>query len=106
MKLIFTFLIGCLATFNLTAQTIKTKQSVKTIIQQRNIYLNGGARATFGGKSRTTIQIPLPEGTTSWYYSFSTTPGESGTKNLKLFTQLSSLALDPTGITKAALSNI
>jgi tetratricopeptide (TPR) repeat protein len=101
LLLTFSLLANCA-----TAQQIKTKQTVRSIVQQREIYLNGGARASVGGKSRTTIPIKLPEGTTSWYYIFSTSPGESGTKNLNLLTQLSSLALDPSGITKSALSNI
>jgi tetratricopeptide (TPR) repeat protein len=107
VKKFFVLFIGCLITLSLAAQTRKINQSVKTIIQQRSIYLNGGTRAALlDGQSRTTIQIELPKGTASWYYSFSTSPGESGMKTLNLFAQLSSLALDPSGITKSALANI
>ena len=89
------------------SQTIKTKQSLRILTQQRNIYLNGGARASVGGKSRNAdIKIVLPRGTKSWYYSFTTSPGESGTKNLNLAIQLSSYLVDPSGITKSALEQV
>lgn len=78
----------------------------QTVIQQRTIYLNGGARASMGGKSRVAIPIQLPQGTISWYYSFSTSPGESGTENLNLLLQLSALTVEPSGITGAAVKNI
>ncbi len=86
------------------AQVLKTKQSVATIIPERSIYLNGGARASVGGKSRVTIPVELPPNTKSWYYSFSTTPGESGVSNLKLAVQLSALAMGP--ITKTVIDKI
>jgi len=90
-------------TFNINSQTIKSKQVVKSIIQERSITLNGGANASMGGKSRTVIPIVLPVNTVSWYYSFSTSSGVNG---LQLFTQLSSLAAGPLGITKNLISNI
>ncbi len=106
MKNIFTLFIICFITYSSFGQTRKIKQTVKALIQQRSVYLNGGARAAVGGKSRTTIKIDLPANTKSWYYSFSTSPGESGTKNLNLALQLSTLALDPSGLTKAAMSSV
>lgn len=107
MKKISTLLLISLFTIlTLAAQTVKTKQTVMTVVQQRSIYLNGGARASMGGKSRTSVRVSLPPNTKSWYYSFSTTPGESGTNNLNLLAQLSTLALDPTGLTKAAVSTV
>lgn len=106
MKTLLKIFFLSILSLNCYGQTVKTKQYIKTIIQQRSVYLNGGARASLGGKSRTTIKIDLPTNTKSWYYSFSTTPGESGTKNLNLALQLSSLALDPSGLTKSALSNV
>lgn len=89
-----------------TAQVLTTKQSVKTIIQQRNIYLNGGVRSSVGGKSRNNIKIDLPPNTVSWYYEFTTQPGEGGTATLNLALQLSSLMADPSGLTKAFASQI
>ncbi len=70
---------------NINAQNFNTR----TIIERRAYYLNGGTRATLGGKSRTVIKIDLPKNTKQCYYSFSTTPGEDGTKLLNLGLQLS-----------------
>ena len=95
--------LALLTTFSITAQTLNRKQTLKTIVQNRTISLNGGANASFGGKSRTIIPIVLPVNTTSWYYSFSTSTGISG---LQLFAQLSSLAASPLGITKNAINSI
>lgn len=95
-----------LLSFETYSQSTKKSQKIIKVVQERSIYLNGGTRAIFGGKSRVTIPVSLPEGTISWYYSFTTSPGESGTANLNLFAQLSSIVLDPSGITKASLSQI
>jgi len=61
----------------------------KTLVEKRSYYLNGGTRAVLGGKSRTTLKIDLPPNTKRWYYSFTTTPEEEGTKLLNLGIQLS-----------------
>jgi len=90
----------------LNGQIPKTELKSKTIIEQRVIELNGGARASFGGKSRTYIKIDLPANTKEWYYSFTTAPGASGTQNLNLGIQLSALLLDPSGITSSALKSV
>jgi len=76
------------------------------IIEPRSVYLNGGMRSAFGGKSRTYLKVDLPPDTKRWYYSFSTSKGKSGVKNLNLALQLSSLLADPSGITSQALSAI
>lgn len=99
-------IIQLLLTCSLYSQNIKVSQEVKTIIQERTITLNGGANASLGGKSRTVIPISLPENTVLWYYCFSTIPGTNGLETLKLFSQLSSLVLDPSGITKSTINNI
>lgn len=95
-----------LVAFSASAQNYKDQNRVETIIAQRSIYLNGGARASLGGKSRVSIPIQLPPNTVRWYYSFSTSLGESGTDNLNLLMQLSSMVVAPAGITRTALSNI
>lgn len=74
------------------------------MIDSRDIYLNGGTRAEFGGKSRTSIKIDLPPNTVEWYYSFTTTKGESGTGNLNLAIQLASMLMDPSGLTSQTIS--
>ena len=99
MKKLYFFLLFHLSILTiLYGQTTQTEQKTRQLIEERNIYLNGGARSQFGGKSRTYIQINLPENTLKWYYSFSTSPGESGTKSLSLLTQLTTLAIGPTGL--------
>lgn len=70
-NLLLTILLITLPLFSI-AQKFKTV----TIVEQRSYYLNGGARATLGGKSRIEIKIDLPPRTKSWYYSFTTTPDE------------------------------
>lgn len=77
------------------------------LIEPRGIYLNGGLRASFGGKSRTYIKVDLPPNTVKWYYSFSTERGESGTQNLNLAIQLSSMmAAGSVGSTAINLSGV
>jgi hypothetical protein len=92
-KLILAFLFT-LSIFSVTAQTY----TVSTLIEKRAYYLNGGARASLGGKSRVTIKIDLPKNTKKWYYSFSTTPGADGTKLLNLGVQVGA-ALSSGGLT-------
>lgn len=105
-QIILTILFFLSILSDLWGQIYSSKLEFRTVVSERTIYLNGGARATVGGKSRTIIPVKLPEGTKSWYYSFSTSSGESGTKNLNLLIQLSSLLVDGSGFTKALLSNV
>jgi len=88
------------------SQHYETKRQEKTIIENRAIYLNGGLNASFGGASRTSIKIDLPPNTVKWYYSFSTSEGKSGTKNLELALQLGGMLTDPSGLTSTAISGI
>lgn len=81
-------------------------RETKKIIESRDIYLNGGTRALFGGKSRTYIKVDLPPNTVQWYYSFTTTQGQSGTSNLNLAVQLAGMLSDPTGLTSSTISAI
>jgi tetratricopeptide (TPR) repeat protein len=87
----------------------QTTQKIRKVIQvmpQQTFYLNGGMRATFGGKSRTYYKIDLPENTVEWYYILTTSGGEPESKaTLNLIPQLTKL-FDPTGITALAASAI
>lgn len=76
------------------------------VIKTRNIHLNGGFRASIGGKSRTAIKVDLPPNTIKWYYSFSTKKGKSGIQNMNLGLQLAGLLADPTGLISQATSII
>lgn len=44
-------------------QEFEIVRETKKLIDSRDIYLNGGMRAEFGGKSRTSIKIDLPPNT-------------------------------------------
>lgn len=87
-------------------QKYESQLETKQLVESRSIYLNGGLNATFGGKSRTYLEIDLPPNTIKWYYSFSTKKGESGTQNLDLAIQLAGIILDPSGISSTTLSAI
>jgi len=80
--------------------------SSSTIIERRAYYLNGGANASMvGGRSRVAIKIDLPPNTRKWYYSFTTTPGEDGTKLLNLGIQVAA-ALYSGGMATLAAKSI
>ena len=96
MKVLFTVTILAITSTLSYSQYTKTERTSKTIVQQRSFYLNGGLRASAGGKSRVVIPFDLPKNTIEWYYSFSTSEGTSGTKNLNLAIQLSSYLVDQT----------
>jgi hypothetical protein len=106
MKRTFILILLFALFIDVKAQVSHTRKEFKTLVQTRSIYLNGGARAAFGGKSRISIPIYLPENTISWYYSFTTSPGESGIANLNLLTQLSALTLGPAGLSRSLLSSL
>jgi len=101
------FLHSCLpngkSNENLTIENIDSERKVHQIIETRSIYLNGGLRSQFGGNSRVYIKIDLPPNTVQWYYSFSTSAGESGTQNLNLGLQLSSLLVDSSGLASSTI---
>jgi tetratricopeptide (TPR) repeat protein len=85
--------------------TLGQQYKTVTLIEQRSYYLNGGARAALGGKSRVVVKIDLPPNTKRWYYSFSTSPGEDGTKLLNLGIQVGA-AISTSGLASAVASNL
>lgn len=87
-------------------QDFEVIREAQTVIEERHIYLNGGMRSEFGGKSRTYIKFDLPPNTLYWYYSFTTTEGENGGGNLNLAIQLGASLVDPSGIVSTAASSI
>lgn len=98
--------------YTLLGQTPKIIHKTTTLVEQRNIKLNGGGRAAFGGKSRTFIEVDLPKNTLEWYYSYTTSANENEISNLNLAVQLTSMLfpitaiLGSSGITQQLLSNI
>ncbi|HBR55101.1 MAG TPA: hypothetical protein DEA82_13325 [Flavobacteriaceae bacterium] len=105
IKYTITFILLVLMQFN-CSNGPEIKIETKKLITNRSIYLNGGLNANFGGKSRTVLKIDLPPNTVEWYYSFSTTKGESGTQNLNLAIQLAALMADSSGLSSGILSSI
>jgi len=100
-KIIYTFLFVLIST-TIFGQSYKTVK----LIQPRHIYLNGGLRSYIGGKSRTYVEVDLPSHTVKWYYSFTTSKGQSGSNELNLALQLSSILIDPSGMSSSLLSSI
>lgn len=91
---------------NVFGQIVQKIRKVVQVMPEQTFYLNGGMRATFGGKSRTYYKIDLPKNTVEWYYTFSTSEGQtSNSAALNLVPQLTRL-IDPTGITAIAASAI
>lgn len=90
---------------NANSQTIQKTRKVVEIMPSQTFYLNGGNRATFGGKSRVWYNIQLPENTVEWYYSFTTTKGQNPTASIQLISQLTRM-VDPTGFSAIATNAI
>lgn len=97
MNTIFTVLL-IISISKLYGQYTKTERLTNTVVQQRSVYLNGGLRSSTGGKSRVVIPFDLPKNTIEWFYSFSTSKGTSGIKNLNLAIQISSYLVDQSGV--------
>lgn len=105
MKQILTILFLAVLTVSSNGQTVQKERKVVQVMTPQTFYLNGGTRATFGGKSRTWFNISLPQNTVEWYYSFTTTKGENSKATIGLLSQLTRL-YDPTGMTAIATNAI
>ncbi|MEY4834772.1 MAG: hypothetical protein RI980_887 [Bacteroidota bacterium] len=105
MKQIFTILFFAILTVSVNGQTVQKERKVVQVMTPQTFYLNGGAKATFGGKSRIWFNIPLPKNTVEWYYSFTTTKNQNSTSTIGLLSQLTRL-YDPTGMTAIATNAI
>lgn len=108
MKGLLPFIVMLLFVSTVTnAQLTQLDVRTKTISEERVLVLNSKLRgAVAGGQSRLAIPLDVPNGTLEWFYSFTTTAGEQGTKNLNLAIQLSSLVLDPSGNSAKILSQL
>lgn len=105
MKQIFTILFLTVLTISVNGQTVQKERKVVQVMTPQTFYLNGGTKATFGGKSRTWFNIPLPKNTVEWYYSFTTTKNQNSSSSVGLLSQLTRL-YDPTGMTAIATNAI
>ena len=104
-KTILFILICCKISFSF-AQTPKTVYKVVPVITKQSFYLNGGARAMFGGKSREYLQVDLPENTVEWYYTITTSPQKTESSGTNLTGQLARLLVPDMGIASNVLSSI
>jgi tetratricopeptide (TPR) repeat protein len=106
MKQLLTIVGFFLLTQTALGQTVQRIRKVVQIMPEQTFYLNGGMRATFGGKSRTFYKIDLPKNTVEWYYTFSTSEGQTPSpSSLNLVPQLTRL-VDPSGMTALAASAV
>lgn len=104
-RMLLTSLFFAFAITTCFCQNSLKEQKIVSVLKQQTIFLNGGMRSSFGGKSRTTIEIKLPPNTIEWYYTITTFDGATTGSTLDLVPQLTR-ALDPTGITSIAISAI
>jgi hypothetical protein len=101
-----TFLFVLFFTINtVNSQTVVKELKTVQVLTPQTFYLNGGNRATFGGKSRETYTFKLPPNTVEWYYAFTTSTGADPTQSIKLMAQLTRI-IDPSGFTEIATSAI
>lgn len=104
MKYIITLLLITSSSI-LFSQRTETIHKTVSVAKEVTISLNGGMRASVGGKSRNVISFTLPKNTVEWYYAFSTNAGTSGTQNLNLGIQLAS-KLETSGIASLVASQV
>jgi len=105
MKQILAILFLAFLTVTTNGQTVQKERKAVQVMTPQTFYLNGGTKATFGGKSRTWFNISLPANTVEWYYSFTTTKNENSSSTIGLLSQLTRL-YDPTGMTAIATNAI
>ena len=89
-----------------TLQKILTPISVQ---EPQELYINSGSNASLmGGKSRVLIPVKLPPNTVEWFYRFSASRNKEEISNVKknfgLLGELTSLALNLTGVGAAVTS--
>jgi len=70
------------------AQDYKVVYKAVPIMSEQRFYLNGGARADFGGKSRETLLVNLPPNTVEWYYAYTSSANQNQTQIIGVATQL------------------
>lgn len=86
----------------------KTKIVYETISLQReqHFYLNSITHLGFNKKTRTYIPLEIPQNAIKVLYTATVSESKTPIGNLRLVAQLSSILLDPTGITTAFASKI
>ena len=85
---------------------IKVVYETVQIQPEQNFYLNSATHLGFNGKTRTVIPLEIPENSVKVFYTVAVSESKTPVKNLRLVAQLSSILLDPSGITSAIASKI
>jgi hypothetical protein len=106
MKIFILFLLISGEIANSYGQMSNATYKVVPIITKQAFYLNGGAKAMFGGVSREALQVNLPSNTVEWYYTITTSPNKNQPSNGDLTGQLVKLLVPDIGIATTALSSI
>ncbi|HVK49822.1 MAG TPA: hypothetical protein VM488_18290 [Pseudobacter sp.] len=89
-----------------TSQEVLKTRKVVQVLSEQSFFLNGGFRASMGGKSRNYFEVKLPPNTVEWYYTITTIKGDPPSKEtLQLASQLGRM-IDPTGVASLTLSAI
>lgn len=75
-------------------------------MSEQRFYLNGGARADFGGKSRETLLVNLPPNTVQWYYAYTSSANQNQTQSIGLAAQLVRYLMPDAGILAEVIAKI
>jgi len=97
MKSIVTILISILTATVAVAQS----GSIRTIFQNEAFQLNSGGRSLLGGKSRTYISVPIPEGTVALLYTVKSSVSADVGQNIKLAAEVTAALSGHVGIANA-----
>jgi hypothetical protein len=73
---------------------------------EEKFYLNSGARADFGGKSRETFPVNLPPNTVEWYYAYSSSAIQNQPQVIGLAAQLIHYLAPEEGILADAIAKL
>jgi hypothetical protein len=105
-KRLLTLLCCIWGALSLHAQERSIKYKTVPLYEEQTFYLNGGVKATVGGRSRVTYKIELPANTVEWYYSMTVEKKE--TNNIEAVNLLSQLTrlIDKTGISSIVASSL
>lgn len=103
---LITLLFCVWGVLSLHGQEKSIKYKTVSLYEEQTFYLNGGLRASVGGKSRVTYKIELPANTVEWYYSITVEKKEANNiEAVNLFAQLTRL-IDKTGIAGIVASGL
>ena len=88
--------------FNTNVSLQRVSRTI-SVVESASQFINSGSNAAFkGGTSRIVVPVNLPPNTVEWFYRFSASRSkeeiENTRKGVSLFTELTKLLLDATGV--------